>query len=252
MSEINFVGPVPRYRQLQDILTVLIQAELEPGAQIPSERALSLHYGLARATVRQAVNELITEGRLIRVPGRGTFVATTQAQSTPRFPLISYHEDMGRRGLMPTSHTVSFGRTAAGPLIAAALGIDPGAPTIRLIRSRCADGIPMVLECAHLPEVRVPGLLDAGVPDSLYRRLRELYGLTLTDGGQSIQADGANWQESLMLDVAVGTAVLRLTRLCRARDVPIEYTMSTYRADRYRLAGPVVFRNTAAAISTCR
>jgi len=44
------------------------------GERIPTERALSAHYGVARNTIRRALQQLEDTGRIVRHVGRGTFV----------------------------------------------------------------------------------------------------------------------------------------------------------------------------------
>src|SRR6202042_3846106 len=65
---------LPKYyrvkRQLLDLTGVL-----PAGAAVPPERELAQRYGTSRTTVRQALAELAVEGKLLRVQGRGTFVA---------------------------------------------------------------------------------------------------------------------------------------------------------------------------------
>ena len=68
-------SPVPKYFQLQEILLDLIEKELTYNEMIPSERELVDRYGLSRMTVRQAINQLVADGRLYRLVGKGTFVA---------------------------------------------------------------------------------------------------------------------------------------------------------------------------------
>lgn len=66
---------VPSYRQLADLIRARIEAgEWEPGEPIPSETSLVQESGLARGTVRHAVQVLRDEGVVVTVPGRGTFV----------------------------------------------------------------------------------------------------------------------------------------------------------------------------------
>ena len=52
-----------------------------PGSPAPSERELVQHFGVARMTVRQAMDALVVEGLLERIPGRGTFVARPRRTS---------------------------------------------------------------------------------------------------------------------------------------------------------------------------
>src|SRR3954453_5934083 len=69
----------------------------EPGSPAPCERALLQYFGVARMTVRQALDALVSEGLLERVPGRGTFVA--RGQNHVQVRLSSDTGEMARRGL---------------------------------------------------------------------------------------------------------------------------------------------------------
>ena len=62
-------GPVTKHQQLREILLDFIHG-LEPEAPIPSEREIAVKYGVARMTVRQAVESLVADGRLFKVAGK--------------------------------------------------------------------------------------------------------------------------------------------------------------------------------------
>ncbi|MFQ5856166.1 MAG: extracellular solute-binding protein [Anaerolineae bacterium] len=79
--------PIPAYYQLKQLIKGQIQqGQLQPGDRLPTEVELCARYKLSRTPVRQALQELVFEGLLIRTPGRGTFVAhpprTRSASST--------------------------------------------------------------------------------------------------------------------------------------------------------------------------
>src|SRR5882672_6426955 len=93
-------GPVPKHQQLREILVGLIGASATD-TPIPSERDLAKQYGVARMTVRQAVESLVAEGRLFKVGGKGTFVARPKVDLQAR--LTSFGEEMTRRGMEPSS-----------------------------------------------------------------------------------------------------------------------------------------------------
>ncbi|HEX4705569.1 MAG TPA: GntR family transcriptional regulator, partial [Pseudonocardiaceae bacterium] len=67
-------GRVPRYYAVKVDLLLLVD-ELGEGTMLPSERDLAERYGVSRLTLRQAVGELVLEGRLVRRQGSGTFVS---------------------------------------------------------------------------------------------------------------------------------------------------------------------------------
>jgi GntR family transcriptional regulator len=247
MTGINPRSPVPKYHQLRDILLELVETELEPDAPIPSERELSERYDLSRMTVRQAIDSLVTEGRLFRVPGRGTFVAKTKMDLQIR--LASFTEDMRGRGMHPGSKVLGFERIGASAHIAKELELQLGDPVVRLERLRFADGTPMAFERTYLPESLVPGLLERGIEGSLYAALADRYGLALTWGEQTIEAGTAGRTIGELLEIPPGGVVLRMQRHAYADDVLVEYAVSTYRADRYQLWVPLQrpatpFRNT--------
>jgi len=111
-------GAVPKHEQLRARLEHLCRAELAPGDMLPSERRLCLDHGVSRITVREAIGQLVSEGLLVRVRGKGTFVAGARtARST--LHLASFHEDMRRLGLTPT--TAALAAEHRGPAFAPAL-----------------------------------------------------------------------------------------------------------------------------------
>jgi len=76
MPVINRDVPIPIYYQLKQLIKDQVErGVLKPGDQIPSEDELCTRYGISRTPVRQALTELVHEGLLVRIHGRGTFVA---------------------------------------------------------------------------------------------------------------------------------------------------------------------------------
>jgi GntR family transcriptional regulator len=228
---------VPKHLQLRDLLQRLIEDGLEPGSPIPSERDLAETYGLSRMTVRQAINALVAEGRLERRLGRGTFVARPKMDVQIR--LMGFTEDMRRRGMTASSRTLSFERIQASTALADHLEIESGDPVVRLVRLRYADDIPMAIERTHIPERLVPGLIEHGVPESLYRHLNEEYGIVLTWGEQQIEAATTSAEDAPVLGIRPDGVVLVMARRSFADDVQVEYATSAYRADRYQLWVPL-------------
>lgn len=73
---LNKNSSIPVYYQLKEIIQKRIQSsEYVEGGIIPSERELAKDFGISRMTVRQALNQMVAEGSLVREKGRGTFVA---------------------------------------------------------------------------------------------------------------------------------------------------------------------------------
>ena len=113
-------------------------------------------YGTSRTTVRQALAELVIEGRLLRMQGKGTFVAKPKVAQL--LELASYTEGMRAHGLHPQTKILDIGYVTADEQLAALLGIRPGGRVLRIHRLRLADGEPMSIDTSHLPARRFPGL----------------------------------------------------------------------------------------------
>lgn len=222
---------VRKHVQVREYVRALLEG-LEPGSPAPSERDLVQRFGVARMTVRQALDALVAEGLLERVPGRGTFTAERPAATLA--PLVGFGEEMRRRGLVPSGRTVLARMEAAGPGVARALDLDEGAKVVHWRRLRLADGEPMSVEDAYLADAVVPGLLGGGLPDSLYAEL-DRRGLLPTTGEDAVDAAAARAEEAEALGLAVGSPVLRVARRAFAGRVAVEVSRATYRADRFTL-----------------
>ncbi|MEV1246869.1 GntR family transcriptional regulator [Nonomuraea sp. NPDC049750] len=235
MAHIDPDSPVPKYFQLREILLDLIDSdELSIGAAIPSERELCQRFGLSRMTVRQAVDHLVSEGRLHRVPGKGTFVARPKIELA--LQLTSFSDDMRARGMEPGSRDLDRRVVRASAHLAKELGIQPGEEVHFIERLRTADGEPLSIERAHIPVKLAPDLAEHDLSGrSLYELLENRYGLVMDAGELTIDGGIADPSDADLLKLPRGGAVLLLQRRSFSGGICAELGVSTYRADRYQL-----------------
>lgn len=222
--------PALKHIQVREYVRGLVDG-CAPGTSAPSERELVQRFGVARMTVRQAMDALVAEGLLVRVPGRGTFVA--QPRSRPG-KLQSFSEEMAQRGLLAESQTLVARREKAGPGVARALSLTEGDTVLHWKRLRRADGVPVCVEDAYLNEVLLPGFLQSGIATSLYEAL-ESRGLRPTWAEDSVSADLPTPEEATSLEIDAGAPVLRVSRRALVDDRPIEVSRAVFRADSYTL-----------------
>jgi GntR family transcriptional regulator len=212
---------------------------LEPGSPIDSERVLADRYGVARATVRQALQELIFEGRLYRFQGKGTFVARPKLTQT--LHLTSHTHDMAYSGLVPSSQLLAAEIVEAAGEVGEALGLPPDTPVHKIKRLRLANGEPMAIESLFVEQERFADLATRiGAGASFYALLGEVYAVALSGGEETIECILASPSAARLLATEPRSPMLRLTRRSWDSDRrPVEYVESIYRGDRYRFMAPL-------------
>jgi GntR family transcriptional regulator len=222
---------VPRYFTIEQSLRARI-AGLEPHAALPSDAQLCEEFGVSRMTARGAVQRLVHEGLVYRVPGRGTFVAPARANRTASH-ILSFSDEMRRRGRRPSSRLVE--RTIRQATAEEARRLSTG-DVLVLRRVREADGEPVALETAVFPAERVGPLLDGDVEHVSVFATLAAAGLVPTAGRAAIGAEAATAEDARLLGVKRGTPLLVERRLINDQTgAPLESTESRYVAARYGL-----------------
>ncbi|MFL6151881.1 MAG: GntR family transcriptional regulator [Ornithinibacter sp.] len=226
-------GAEPKHAQLRAVLAALCAGELAPGAAIPSERELMTTYAVSRATVRRAIESLVAEGALRRVPGKGTFVAPPRVQS--HLHLASFTQDMRRRGKTPSTRVVRVASLEPPAQVAAWFRLAPAERAWWVERVRLAAGEPMAVEGGWYSPTLLPGLDRLDLGQSLYELFAREYGLSVDTADQTVRAELADASVAHHLAVEPGDPVLAFDRRSRSGGAPLERVTSHYRGDRYEL-----------------
>lgn len=227
---------VPLYHQIKQNIRDLIDNEvLVDGDLLPSEQELGEIYGVNRLTVRHALNDLVNEGMLQRQRGVGTFVAVPKlTQVIDR--VLGFSERIKEAGHKPSSRLVSLETVPATLSIARRLALQPKTPLYKLVRLRCVDGKPVMLETAYLPVALFPGLdaMDL-VNQSLYKVISEKYNCLIQEAEEQLEPVLLTDYEARMLEVEPGTpAMLVESTSYNQFGKPVEFGKSIVRGDRTR------------------
>lgn len=228
----------PLHAQLRDaILAAIASGDWAPDARIASERELCDRYGVSRTTARRAVADLVYEGVLVAVGGKGTFVRGGRPLRQELQPLVGFAQDLAEQGLDVHARVLDLSRIEADATLAAALDLRPASPVVRLRRLRLSGDTALAIQTSCLPEHLCPGLLRLPFERrSLYTTLRDEYGLHLVEGSTVIHAARATPEEGRLLGLDDGGAVLRTTQTTRlASGEVIERCDACFPGDRFQL-----------------
>jgi GntR family transcriptional regulator len=227
--------PAPLHVQLRHAIGERIRAgELPPHTALPGERLLMARYGVSRATVRQAIAELCSEGLLYRLPRRGTYVAAPKFSATLG-ELVGFAEELRERGLVAETTVLSLGEGPADPNEADALEVPAGSPVVRVERLVRVERAPLFYDQTLMTAAVAHGLTAAEIAGVPLYTLIERRGVRLGHGDQTIEAVQATAREAARLQVSEGAPLLRVRRTTRDADGRVvETAVAHYRSDRYQ------------------
>ncbi|MPZ14930.1 MAG: UTRA domain-containing protein [Chloroflexi bacterium] len=234
---VHRASPYPLYWQVEHDLRQRIESGVwHPGDRLPSEQELSDLYGASRITIRQALGNIASDGLVSREPGRGTFVRNHKQTQGVRLT-ASFTEEMMQLGYDIGTRVLLQEIGPATAEIATHLAIEKGAPVHRVDRLRLTDGKPLAIQRACLPADRFPGLETADLTGSLYRYLRETYGVVPTQADEVIHAClvSADEQAPELFEVDVHHPCFLMERISSDDIGPVDFSRSLVRSDRYQI-----------------
>ncbi|MFD1831055.1 GntR family transcriptional regulator [Streptomyces desertarenae] len=226
-------APEPKYWHLKTVLSEALESDFAVGEVLPNERELAARFGVARATLRQALEQLELEGRLHRRRGVGTTVAP---------PRVGVDLDPAQHGWPGASgdawQTEDCEEAVPPAAVARTLGAEAGRTVHIVHRVRTAHGQAVATELLYVPDASVPGLSGIGAGAGAARGravLRELNRLELGGQERAVELGSARAEDARRLDRLPGAPVLVVTTRYLAGGGTAAVAVATYRADTCRL-----------------
>lgn len=232
-------GRLPKYYLLKKgILNKIETGEYQEGAMIESERELMERYQFSRITVRKAIDELVNEGYLYRIQGKGTYVKG-DSQSQDLFCLNSCTEDVRRLGRTPSKKTKEAAKCPADAKRAKHLNISPGDIVHKFGRITYADNEPLNYTVTYLPEKIFPGLEQYELEEqSLYDIIRTDYNVQITKARRTVEAVLPDQRVAAYLEINTNMPVILFNCITYGnvygKEIPIETFRCYYRTDHYK------------------
>jgi len=230
-------APLPLYFQLREsFLRDIHERGLQPGDRLPTETELERRYGVSRSTIRQAMNELASEGLIRRIQGKGTFVGTPRIQHVP--VLTSFSDLLRSQGYEPSHRLLGSTVRPAPADVAEGLLLEEGTACRYLHRLFLADEDPVGVAETWLPQSAVEGHDDlfSEIRDgSLYELLQsEEVGIDLHRALETINPGLAEETDARLLRLEPGSPLLVIKRVTfTPEDRPVEWTRLLFAGGRY-------------------
>lgn len=223
------------YCQLAEVLRSQIErGNWEVGSQIPTEEHLCSLYDVSKATVRLAVEELVSLGFLKKFQGKGTFVRRRRPEHS--IPLLTnLAEDDLRHEPSCLTRLVEYQLLKPTDSVRLELKLVESDNCHRLSTLAVTFDAPFRLQRSYLPYGLLPSALGADEAEraargSLYAFFEARCGLRIHRVREMVEAVGAGEEDAALLELEPGSPVLRVRQLCSASgDVPIIFSELLFR-----------------------
>lgn len=228
----------PAYAQLARQLRDAVEAgRYNDGVRLPTEAELAEQHGVSRQTVRRAFQDLVADGIVYRVPGRGTFANESSRRYRRQLGSI---EDLLALSADTVMEIVSPLRRGVDIDAASRLRLDTDLLYSVVLR-RVHDGIPFVHTTIHLPDEVAADVLDepalqlgASSRNTVIGLLEPYLDSPIVEAAQSITVAPASEQVAEVLNCTVGHPLLRVDRLySNEAGVPTELSVSYFLPEHY-------------------
>jgi len=212
LTPLSSESKLPLYHQLADQLREAVrQGAIPPDKPIPREIDLAAALGVSRSVVRQAILQLVQEGYLRRIPGKGTF-----AQPPPiEYDLLGFYnfkKEVERQNQALGIRLVAFETMPVDPVNGALFGVGPDDRIVGIWRTLLVGGNPVLLERTTVPRSRVPGLTEDDGREGGFFDIFTSYGLRLVRARRYLEARVVDAFESQELGLKPGAPVLVIDR----------------------------------------
>ncbi|MDO4343553.1 MAG: GntR family transcriptional regulator [Eubacteriales bacterium] len=230
---IDKMSPIPIYFQLKEKLQGLIEAgELKKGDRIYSENELCEMYDVSRITAKRALDELVKDGYINRLPGRGSFVQGSKIEHQLS-NFYSFSEEVKKKGMVPSSVIVKLEVIEADEFISGNLGIKKGDKVHYLKRLRKADDRLIALDRSFIPLTVCSRLTKEELDNnSLYQVLTNK-GIVPERATEYFYAEIISDRDAELLNMKRGQASLKVGRKTYCQERLIEYNYRYYKGQQY-------------------
>lgn len=242
LPQIDRNSPVPIYQQIKEWMrSNILSGTWGEHYQLRAEDDLAQALNINRGTMRNAIKSLIDEGLLIRIHGKGTFVASKKVEQSLAESLMTFSEGLIQQNIAYTTIVQQQQVIQADKALATLFQVNLDAPILCLQRVRSVEDKPIIFFTNYVPTENFPGI---EWKDFANRRLFEVmehdYGFKISWAQRYFEACVANAQVAAALDVPEGSPVMYAKQITHSdRDVPIEASDIWIRGDSFRLSARV-------------
>ncbi len=245
-SGIDRNNPTPIYKQIQDWMREKITSgEWPEYYQLKSEIDLAAELGINRGTLRNAIRQLIDEALLVRIHGKGTFVAANAVQQSLADSLTTFSESLNAQNIPFETQVRALRVITADASITTLLNLRPDDDVFYLERVRTVKSQPIIFLKNYLPYRLYHGIEQVDfVHNQLFKVMEQRFNLQIDWGRRYFEARVADEEVAGALNVAPGDPIMYAKQIVYQADgTPLEMSDIWFVGSYFRLSAVVKRRN---------
>ena len=230
--------PIPLYYQLYKIILRDIKnGDIKEGESIPTEIELMSQFDISRATVRQAIMELVNEGYLNRMKGKGTYVCKQKVPQSLMECVEPFKNQMQRINMQVKTDVLYSGWEPADEELSEIFGVEINSPLIHIERLRYGDNEPLNYATTILNS-KCSFILGKDLSkESLYETLDKREDLAVVRAERQFEAIGAGKCVAELLKIKIGSPIQHAITVGYSKQGEvIEYTDGYYIGNKNRFS----------------
>lgn len=228
----------PLRLQVKQAMTAMIREDgLAEHDRLPSEAELCAHFAVSRTVVREALAQMVNEGLIYRLQGKGAFVRGRREEQSFIGSTVGFSGELAEKDHVVTRVVLRQAVIAPSSRLQRHLRIGAEDPVVVIDRVLSVDGIPRAIVRWAMPERLVPGLESLPLQNrSLYDTIARQYGIRLVRAERWIEAVSLSRGDADLMGVETGHAALCIESVGSSEaQEAIEYYTMYYLTDRSRL-----------------
>jgi len=236
------LSPIPIYQQIvQWMRTQIAEGVWPEHFQLRSEIELAQELGVNRGTLRNAIETLVEEGLLLRIHGKGTFVAAKVLEQPLAESLMTFSESLIHQNIPFETEVLDQRVIVPDALIASMLSLDAGATVFALIRVRRVNDKPIIYLKNYVNSRYCPGIEMVNfVENRLFDVLEKHYDLHIAWGRRYFEARIADKEIAALLEIKPGDPVMYAQQIVSLNDgAPLEMSDIWINAQHFRVSAIV-------------
>ncbi len=227
--------PKAKYEGIYHSIQKRIEAQDYPyQSLLPSENTLIEEYACSRNTVRRALAELVADGYVQTMQGRGVRVIYQPVGKTTFTigGIETFQETARRNHLHAVTKVTKFEIVIADECFAAKSGFSVGDELWSIERVRYLDGKALILDVNYFLKEFVPGLTPQIAASSIYDYIENTLGMQIITSKRRITVEHATARDEKLLDMGTyGCVAVVVNQTFNSAGLLFEYTQSRHQPD---------------------